>query len=107
MKRRGTCNRYRVKGKQLASLSGDPEGRPIFAVKLEPAFSVFLRERYPATVPGYQHFFYAWPQYLVEDLLRDMATPNRPQGCWKIIENVPDTVRRLSPSNFLSAIFMI
>lgn len=80
MKRRGTCNRYRVKGKQLASLSGDPEGRPIFAVKLEPAFSVFLREQYPATVPGYQHFFYALPQYLVEDLLRDMAAPKLPPG---------------------------
>ena len=72
--------RYRVKGKQLASLSGDPEGRPIFAVKLEPAFSVFLREQYPATVPGYQHFFYALPQYLVEDLLRDMAAPKLPPG---------------------------
>ncbi len=45
--------RYTIKGKMFAMLGGDKENRPIFTLKLEPAFGFALREQYSSIVPGY------------------------------------------------------
>ena len=45
---------YRVGGKIFLESGGDKYGKPIWTMKLEPAFSELLRAQYPGrVVPGY------------------------------------------------------
>ena len=45
---------YRVGGKIFLEFGGDKYGKPIYTMKLEPAFSELLRKQYPdMIVPGY------------------------------------------------------
>ena len=45
--------RYMIAGKMFAAFGGDKFGKPIFTVKLDPAFGEFLRNKYPCVIPGY------------------------------------------------------
>lgn len=47
------AERFLIGGKMFAMLGGDKTGKPIFTIKLEPAFGQFLRAQYPKVVPGY------------------------------------------------------
>lgn len=85
--------RYMVAGKQFAAFGGDKEGRPIFTVKLEPAFSVFLREQYPAIVPGYYANKVHWSSLYLdgsvpENIVKDMADDGYRQILKKLTKKV-------------------
>ena len=48
------AQRFMLCGKMFAMRGGDKTGKPIFTMKLEPAFGAFLRQQYPeGIVPGY------------------------------------------------------
>lgn len=47
------ATRYFVGGKMFAMQGGDKNGRPIFTMKLEPAFNELIRQQFEELVPGY------------------------------------------------------
>ena len=85
--------RYMVAGKQFAAFGGDKAGKPIFTVKLEPAFSVFLREQYPSIVPGYYANKVHWSSMYLdgsvpEAIVKDMADDSYRQILKKLTQKV-------------------
>ena len=96
--------RYRVKGKQFASFGGDREGRPIFTVKLEPAFSLFLREQYPSIVPGYYANKLHWSSMYLDgsvpkSLVLDMADDGYRRILAKLTRKDRESLQPAPPSN--------
>lgn len=71
------ATRYLLAGKMFAMLGGDKDDKPILTIKLEPAFSDYLRKEYAEVVPGYYMNKLHWSSLYLEgnvpdDVVRDI-----------------------------------
>lgn len=71
------ATRYMLAGKMFAMRGGDKDGKPILTMKLDPAFSDYLRREYEEVVPGYYMNKLHWSSLYLEgtvpdEVVRDM-----------------------------------